>query len=59
LRVGIGNDFPRGYQVDYVLGQWSKSETDLLIPRVEKAVEMVQSFVHQGIDRTMNFYNNK
>lgn len=59
LRVGVGNDFPKGYQVDYVLGQWSRSETKLLIPRVEKAVEMVQSFVHHGIDRTMNLYNNK
>ncbi|MBN2637558.1 MAG: aminoacyl-tRNA hydrolase [Bacteroidales bacterium] len=59
LRVGIGNDFPRGYQVDYVLGTWSKSETDILIPKVEAAVEMIQSFVHQGIDRTMNIYNNK
>ena len=59
LRFGIGNDFPRGYQVDYVLGQWSRAETDLLIPRVEKAVEVIKSFVTLGIDRTMNLYNNK
>ncbi len=59
LRVGIGNDFPRGYQVDYVLGEWSRSETDLLIPRVEKAVEIIKSFTTLGIDRTMNLFNNK
>ena len=59
LRVGIGNDFPKGYQVDYVLGQWSRSETDLLIPRVEKAVEIIKSFTTLGTDRTMNLYNNK
>ncbi len=59
LRVGIGNDFPKGYQVDYVLGEWSRSETDLLIPRVEKAVEIIKNFVTLGTDRTMNLYNNK
>ncbi len=59
LRFGIGNDFARGYQVDYVLGRWSSSEVKLLIPRVEKAVEMIKSFVTLGIDRTMNLYNNR
>jgi len=59
LRVGIGDNFAKGYQVDYVLGQWSKKETEILIPRVEKAVEIVQSFVTTGIDNTMNSYNNK
>lgn len=59
LRIGIGNDFPRGRQVDYVLGTWSKQEMDILSPKIETAVQMIQSFVHQGIDRTMNLYNNK
>jgi len=59
LRVGVGNDFPRGFQVDYVLGEWSRSETDILIPRVEKAVEIIKSFVTLNTDRTMNLYNNK
>jgi len=59
LRVGIGNDFPRGFQVDYVLGQWSKLEVDRLIPSVEKSVEIVKSFVSLGIDRTMNLFNKK
>jgi len=59
LRVGIGNDFPRGLQVDYVLGQWSKTEVDLMNPRIEKAVEIVQSSVSLGISRTMNLFNKK
>ena len=59
LRIGIGNDFPRGFQADYVLGQWTRSEEKLMIPVVEKAVEMIKSFVTLGIDRTMTAYNNK
>ncbi|MBE0650905.1 MAG: aminoacyl-tRNA hydrolase [Bacteroidales bacterium] len=59
LRVGIGDDFAKGYQVDFVLGQWSQKETNVMIPRVEKAVEIIQSFVAAGIDNTMNLYNNK
>lgn len=59
LRIGIGDDFPRGYQADYVLGQWSRSEEKLMIPRVETAVEVIKSFVTLGIDRTMTAYNNK
>ena len=59
LRIGIGNDFPRGYQADYVLSQWSRSEEKLMIPRVEMAVDAIKSFVTLGIDRTMTAYNNK
>ena len=59
LRIGIGNDFPRGYQADYVLGQWSRSEEKLMIPRVEMAVDAIKSFVTLGIDRTMTAFNNK
>jgi PTH1 family peptidyl-tRNA hydrolase len=59
LRIGIGDNFPKGYQADYVLGQWSRSEEKLMIPRVETAVEIIKSFVTLGIDRTMTAYNNK
>ena len=59
LRVGIGDDFAQGYQSDYVLGQWSKKEVELMIPRIENAVEMVKSFVSIGIGRTMTAFNNK
>ena len=57
LRVGIGNDYSRGYQSDYVLGRWSAVETALMIPRVNTAAEMVKSFVTIGIDKTMTAYN--
>ena len=59
LRVGIGDDFPKGFQIDYVLGQWSKKETELMIPRVEAAVEIIKSFVTIGIDKTMTAFNGK
>lgn len=59
LRVGIGNDFSRGYQADYVLGKWTREEEEIMIPKVKTAVEMVKSFVIRGIDQTMTEYNNK
>lgn len=59
LKVGIGNDFPRGYQSDYVLGKWSNQEIDILLPRVDVSVEMIQSFVSIGPGLTMTNFNNK
>jgi PTH1 family peptidyl-tRNA hydrolase len=59
LRFGIGNDFARGYQVDYVLGQWSKEEEKALLERIPLAVEAVKSFVTLGVDRSMNLFNSK
>jgi len=59
LRIGIGGDFAKGYQVDYVLGRWSSDEEKVMIPRIKLAVEAVKSFVIQGIETTMNLYNNK
>ena len=59
LRIGIGDNFSRGRQADYVLGQWTKSEEKIMIPRIEIATEMVKSFVSVGIGRTMTGYNNK
>lgn len=59
LRVGIGSDFARGFQVEYVLGRWSRAEVELLMPKVMSAVDMIKSFVITGIDRTMSMYNNK
>jgi len=59
LRIGIGNDFARGFQVDYVLGRWSKNEEKILLPRIDLAVEMIKSFVLQGVDRTMSEFNKK
>jgi peptidyl-tRNA hydrolase, PTH1 family len=59
LRFGIGNEFARGYQVDYVLGKWTSEEEKILIPRIPVAIDVIKSFVSTGVDRTMNFYNNK
>jgi len=59
LRVGIGNDFPRGSQVDYVLGHFAPDELDVLRPQISTAVEMIKSFVLAGIDFTMNHYNKR
>ena len=59
LRFGIGNDFGPGRQVDYVLGEWSREEADALPERMEMAAEIIKSFGVIGLERTMNFYNNK
>jgi len=59
IRFGIGNDFAKGYQVDYVLSRWTDEETKILIPRVKEAVEMIKSFVLIGPDRTMNVFNKQ
>ncbi len=59
IRFGIGNDFARGYQIDYVLGRWTGEESKILIPKVKEAVEMIKSFVLIGPERTMNFFNKR
>ncbi len=59
LRIGIGNDFAKGYQVDYVLGRWSADETKILIPRIEITVDLIKSFVLAGAERTMNLFNKR
>jgi PTH1 family peptidyl-tRNA hydrolase len=59
LRMGIGNDFPRGMQIDWVLGRYSEEELQTLQPAIETAVEVIRSFVLAGIDVTMNQYNKK
>lgn len=59
LRIGIGNEFSKGSQVDYVLGQWTREEEALMIPAIKKAVEIIQSFVFVGLARTMNDHNTK
>lgn len=57
LRFGIGNNFPRGRQVEFVLGRWAESELPLVRLKIEKSVELIKSFVTIGIERTMNQYN--
>lgn len=57
LRFGIGNNFPKGRQVDYVLGRWEETELPLVKKKTEKCVEIIESFVAIGIERTMNEAN--
>ena len=59
LRMGIGNDFPRGAQIDWVLGKYSEEELKTLQPAVELGVEIIKSFVLAGIDITMNQFNKR
>lgn len=59
LRVGIGNDFPRGGQIDWVLGRFSESDMAVLQPSIETSIEVIKSFVLAGISTTMNMYNHK
>ncbi len=59
LRFGIGGDFPRGMQVDYVLGHWTEEEAKAIPGKAATAGEIIQSFATVGIDRTMNAYNKK
>ena len=58
LRVGIGNNFPKGGQVDYVLSNFNTEELAGLPPVMDKAEEMMLSFCTQGIARTMSQYND-
>ena len=57
LRFGIGNNFPKGRQVDYVLGKWTPSELPIVKDKVLKAVDIIESFATQGIAKTMSLYN--
>lgn len=57
LRFGIGNDFPKGGQVPFVLGKWKSDELSLVNYKIEKAVDILESFISRGIARTMNDWN--
>lgn len=58
LRFGIGNNFNKGQQVDYVLGNFTQEEFQALPPLMDKASEMILSFCTIGPDRTMSLYNS-
>ena len=59
LKFGIGNDFPRGTQIDYVLGRFSDDEEKAMGARIELAVDAIKTFCLAGIQTAMNTYNNK
>lgn len=59
LRFGIGNDFPRGCQVDYVLGHFTLDERQKLPTRIDVAIDAIKAFVLSGLQFAMCNYNNK
>ena len=59
IKFGIGNEFPKGTQIDFVLGQFSDEDNKLIDEKLEYVGEMIKSFCLQGLDRTMNQYNKK
>lgn len=59
LRFGIGNDYPKGLQADFVLGKWTKEEEPLVKLKIEKSVEAIECFATQGLATAMNKINNQ
>ena len=59
LRFGVGSDFSKGRQVDYVLGEWSSEENELMEERINTAKEFIKGFATIGLQRTMSNWNNK
>lgn len=58
LRFGIGNNYPKGMQADFVLGKWLKPELPGVLLKMEKCIEIIESFISAGIGQTMTTYNN-
>ncbi|QDH81369.1 aminoacyl-tRNA hydrolase [Echinicola soli] len=58
LRFGIGDDFPKGKQIDYVLGNWSQQEIDALPLFMDKSIEIIKGFCTIGINMTMSQFND-
>lgn len=58
LRIGVGNDYPHGAQVDWVLGRYNEDEMQTLLPTIDTSINIIKSFVLQGINATMNQFNS-
>jgi len=58
FRFGVGSDFSKGQQSDYVLSIWTEEEAKALVERKERAIKLIESFVHAGAKNTMNIFNN-
>lgn len=58
LRFGIGNNYPKGMQAEFVLGRWNKEEIPIVTKKIEKSVEVIISFSTIGLEKTMNLVNN-
>ena len=59
LRFGIGSEFSKGAQINFVLGKWKPEELDVVKKKIMLSVEAIESFVMQGLDKTMNQFNNQ
>lgn len=59
LRFGIGNNYSKGHQANFVLGKWEKEEEPLVKLKIEKSVEVIEIFALQGIAAAMNQVNNQ
>jgi PTH1 family peptidyl-tRNA hydrolase len=59
FRFGVGANYPKGRQVDFVLGEWNKEETSQLIERLPTAAKAIISFGTTGLSKTMNAFNGK
>lgn len=58
LRFGIGNNFPKGMQVEFVLSRWFPEEVPVVKLKIEKSIEVIENFATIGIERTMNDVNS-
>jgi PTH1 family peptidyl-tRNA hydrolase len=58
LRFGIGNNYPKGLQIDFVLGKWAKEEEALVKKKIDVCVEAIETIAAAGITQAMNKYNN-
>jgi PTH1 family peptidyl-tRNA hydrolase len=59
FRFGISDEFSKGRQVDYVLGNWTSEENEKLSERLDKSIEIIKSFGLGGMNNTMNSFNGK
>lgn len=57
LRFGVGSDYGKGRQIDYVLGNFTQEELDAILPVITKACDMIVSFCTIGAEKTMSLYN--
>jgi PTH1 family peptidyl-tRNA hydrolase len=58
LRFGIGNDFPKGMQSEFVLGKWRKEEEPVVSKKISLCIEVIETFATAGINNAMNKFNN-
>ncbi len=59
LRFGIGDVFPKGKQIDFVLGKWRPDELPVIKAKILKSIDIIESFISIGLERSMNLYNKK